>query len=182
MKAVADALGIEVKHLAANDSEEFNMRPEVDLIPRIKSGRELCELVGPSNVLSHDGDELETREEMELLKAFFQDVTRVCEFCKEWDPVRKIEHAFELSEVMKELEQAGFYVFAESSNRHFYSSPDSLGGEQTWDLLVATILVIRRTHPAIVQPSESREVVAVSRRFRSGTPPSGSACGAGHEV
>jgi len=86
--------------------------PELLLLDRIHTGKELMVIFG--GVYSHlfDHDEPQNEQEMELLGGFLQEVEDWIDAWGEIESGDRVRAGFELSKRIKELEALDFYIFA----------------------------------------------------------------------
>lgn len=121
-------------------------------IYRITSGKELVDIINEVGAYQFDHDELKTQEEVTTIGCFLQNL-------KDWGDITgmgAIEHTqliqlgFDLNREIHEIENLGFLIFGERSNKKMTNSAkDDLG---TW--AVATVLVIRGNNEAIIDMSK----------------------------
>jgi len=120
----------------------------VTLLPRIKGGKELVNIVRGAHFFQFDNDEVESQEEMELVSDFLQYLHDWGDILDEVGAGESVRVGFELSQQLEELERKGFLVFGERQYRKM-----NVGGMvDTWS--VATVLVLREGNPAILDLSK----------------------------
>jgi hypothetical protein len=132
------------------------MSPELPRIKRIKenipthlhrlrSGKEIFHIVYGACASLFDNDELETREEVDLIGGFFQTVRDWGDIGPDLEPGDHVRVAFELTQAISDLEQAGFFVFGA---REEQIMEGGIGGPTSWP--VAILSVLRKTNKEIV--------------------------------
>jgi transcriptional regulator with XRE-family HTH domain len=162
VRAVADALEADIQQLTST-GEAFDRRPPVEFIPRIVSGQQLCNIVGQAGAISHDNDEPQDENELEFISSFIQELCDTCDIWSDMEPKHQIEAGYRLTKQLRDLEQLGFSVFAESRRRRFFTGRGTPGAAVPWDISVAIVIVLRSDNPAIVRLSPTLEAVATAR-------------------
>jgi hypothetical protein len=122
-----------------------------DYLVRLTSGREILSLVTGCSAGSLDNDELNTQKEVDLVSSFFQSIRDWCDLGIEADPSYRVQLEFELTQTVKDIEGAGFFVFGAREIRRLEG-----GVGDPAPFPVSVIQVIRQTNPDIVSiPRES---------------------------
>ena len=117
-------------------------------LPRIQTGKELVEIVKNAYGYGFDHDELENKDEADMIGAFFDnvedwsDVMAMGDFSKS----REIELSFTFGEMIKNLENSGFLLFGEKQKQ-------PLAGDEGSNLKydVAVLYAIRKTNPLVIK-------------------------------
>jgi hypothetical protein len=78
---------------------------------RLTTGKEIIDLAANAMAFGFDHCELKSRDQLELVSNFFQQVQDVGDLISEFEAGYRVEAAFELSELLQELNNAGFMVF-----------------------------------------------------------------------
>ncbi|GHO83979.1 hypothetical protein [Dictyobacter formicarum] len=126
--------------------------PEADkpvMLKRIDTGKELMEMVVHTLAAHHDNPEPRSREEAELIGAFFQDTS---DYIDAWDyiePKRHIQAEFEMSAAIARLREAELLVYAGVKN-HIIDG--GVKAPATWP--VAHIIIYRKDDETIKARSE----------------------------
>jgi len=116
-----------------------------DRLTRLTNGREILNLVTGCAGGSLDNDELTTQEEVDLVSSFFQSIRDWCDLGIDADPSYRIQLEFNLTEAVKGIEEAGFFVFGAREMRRLEGG---IGDPSPF--LVSMIEVLRQTNPDIV--------------------------------
>lgn len=111
---------------------------------RIENGRELLDIVGGASAANFQHDELATTAEMEAVSSFMQEAQDWGELADGFEAGQKVEAAFRMSTLIKELEAAGFLVFGA---REVQRLEGGTGAPSSWP--VAHLRVVRSTNPEI---------------------------------
>lgn len=154
--------GFQAENLAAkNLSSSLKMDPVKikrikqnipDYLIRLTSGREILNIVTGCCAGSFHNDELTTQEEVDLVGGFFQSIQDWCDSGLDGEPSERVRIEFDLTQVVKELEEAGFFVFG---GREIGRIEGGAGDPAPFP--VSIIHVIRQTNPEIISiPSESK--------------------------
>ena len=138
-------------------------QPKILLLDRIETGKQLMAILG--GVCSHlpDHEEPQNEQEMELLGGFLQEVQDGIDIWGEVESTDRVRMGFGLSKIIKELEEAGFYVFALAVKQRV-----KLGDkEEFWPSGIVT--VVRKTNPGITESGQLASLVKVgANSFPSG--------------
>lgn len=111
---------------------------------RLTSGREILNLVTGCSAGSLDNDELTTQKEVDLVGNFFQSIRDWCDLGIEADPSYRVQLEFELTQAVKDIEEAGFFVFGAKEIRRLEG-----GVGDPVPFPVSIIQVTRQTNPDI---------------------------------
>jgi len=112
---------------------------------RLTTGKEALNIVDGCCASSMDHDELETQEEVDLIGAFLENLRDCGDLGPDFDPSDHVRIGFGLTQILRELEDAGFYVFGA---REIQRIEGGEYGPSAWP--VAIIRVLRKTNPEIV--------------------------------
>lgn len=78
---------------------------------RLNTGKEVLDVVSNAMAYAFDHDELHSPEEVELVGGFLQTVQDWGDFSGELEAGGRVQVAYDLTQVLKEMEKAGFFVF-----------------------------------------------------------------------
>lgn len=78
---------------------------------RLTSGKEVINIVDGAEMFSFDNEELESEAEVELIGSFFQIARDWGDLSPDLEPADKVRIGFQLTSSIRELEEAGFFVF-----------------------------------------------------------------------
>lgn len=116
-----------------------------DHLLRLANGREVLRVVEGCDASSFHNDELATQEEVDLVGDFFQ-------LLKDWgdlgidaEPNTRVRFEFDLTQAVKGLEEAGFFVFGAKETRRLEG-----GVADPVPFHISIIHVMRQTNPDIV--------------------------------
>jgi len=113
-------------------------------LQRLSTGREVQNIVCGACASSTDYDELETQEEVELVGRFFSWVQDLDVLNLDSDLALSVQTGFELTGMITELEEAGFFVFGA---REIQLLDGGVGEPANFP--VAIFRVLRKTNPEI---------------------------------
>ena len=99
------------------DKRTGGSRPE--FLTRVTSGKELVPMVQKMEVSSFDHDELESESDIQLVGGLFDFINEWNMILDEVSETEKIRVGIGLSESLRELEKAGYWVFAGTSTEAF---------------------------------------------------------------
>jgi hypothetical protein len=123
-----------------------------DYLPRLTNGREVLRVVEGCDASSFQNDELATQEEVDLVGGFFQSIKDWCDLGNDADPSTRVRFEFDLTQAVKDLEEAGFFVFGAKEIRRLEG-----GVGDSVPFPVSIIQVTRQTNPDIISiPSENK--------------------------
>ena len=83
-----------------------------DYLVRVTTGKQLVDLVAGAYAISIDHEELNSQDEVDLIGGFFQNVNDymdILDFAAE--PSERVQSAYHLTEMIKDVEEKGFFVF-----------------------------------------------------------------------
>ena len=78
---------------------------------RLTTGKEVLALASSAYAFSINHDELDSHEEVDIVGQFFQEVSDWGDINDELEPSVRVEVAYNLTQLLKELEKKGFFVF-----------------------------------------------------------------------
>lgn len=116
-----------------------------DNLIRLTSGKEILNIVTECYGGSFDNDELTTQAEVDLVGSFFQSIQDFTDLLPDIEPSTRIRLEFDLTEVVRELEEAGFFVFCGREVRRIEG-----GVRGPAPFPVSIIQVLRKTNPEII--------------------------------
>ncbi|MGA2671299.1 MAG: ATP-binding protein [Dehalococcoidia bacterium] len=123
-----------------------------DYLIRLTNGREILNMVTGCDAGSLQNDELTTQEEVDLVGSFFQSIQGWCDLGIDADPSTRVRFEFDLTQAVKDLEEAGFFVFGA---REIQRIEGGVGGSAPFP--VSIIQVMRQTNPDIISiPRENK--------------------------
>jgi hypothetical protein len=117
-------------------------------LARLTTGKELLNIVDSAYAFSFDHDELKTEEEVALVGDFLQAVQDWGDLGSDLEAKDKVRIGFELNQSLRELEDAGFFVFGA---REVQLLEGGVGGPSDWP--VAILQVLRKTNTSIIKVS-----------------------------
>ncbi len=115
-------------------------------LSRLTTGKEVLDLVMGGYAFTMDHDELTSPKEVDLVGGFFQTVQDWGDLGADLDPSARVSTAYNLTQTLQELEDAGFFVFGGREVQLME------GGSQTepsnWPISIFTVL--RKTNDQII--------------------------------
>ena len=158
LKAIAAAFDIDVKELLAPASEPQtpNQRKPVSFLPRVRTGTELCNVVGGADAWHHKHDDPNDREDVQLVGEFLEELHDLSEIWKEVRPKDRVEFAYHLTDSLEQLETKGFWVFGGRATQQLRHRLD----DAPIPISVATVVVLRKDNPIITKTKEKKEFIA----------------------
>lgn len=111
---------------------------------RLRTGAEIMRLNRGTFAASHENDELANEAEAELIGSFFQEVQDWGDLLDETEIGEHVRAEFRLSEAIKDLEQAGFWLFGA---REVQQVEGGIGPPSPWPVL--HLCVLREDNPRI---------------------------------
>ncbi len=112
---------------------------------RLTTGTEILNIVHGCCASSFTHDELHNQEEVDLVGEFLQVICDWVDIASDLGPGDSVRIAFDLSQTLKELEAAGFYVFGA---REVQRIEGGVAGPSAWP--VAILRVIRQTNEELI--------------------------------
>jgi transcriptional regulator with XRE-family HTH domain len=130
LQAIAAAFDVEVSEVLAAE-KPLPPPPKITFLPRIRTGEELCSVLGAAHMFHQDYDPPTGQDDVE--------------------PMSHVQWAHDLGQSLREIEAAGFRVYAPRVTRTFRWPEQAQGaGEQRLPMDVATVLVLRNTNLKIM--------------------------------
>lgn len=120
-------------------------QPKFAIMPRLRTGKALANVVGGACASVFDHDEPETEAESKLIAGFFQELQDCGDLWQDMEAGHRVEATFAMTNAIKELEDAGFLVFAVSDPRRVRL------GDEIVDWPVAIVAVMRPTNKGITE-------------------------------
>lgn len=168
LRSVAAAFKIGVEELIASDQSKFDSRPPVEYLPRMEYGGDLFVLFARAHLFRRWNDPPLNDAEVEAIGAFIQELFDASEIWDDIGPKGQVETEHRFTCLLTELDKLGFWVFAKSERGTYRSCADP----SPMAVTVATVLLLRRSNPAIIELRTGLKVVAaVLDEDRPGTPP-----------
>lgn len=115
-----------------------------DYLPRLTNGREILHIVTGCDASSFQNDELTTQEEVDLVSNFFQSIHDWCDVGIDGEPGERVRFEFDLTQAVKELEEAGFFVCGGRETQRLEG-----GVADPVPFYVSIIHVVRQTNPKL---------------------------------
>jgi hypothetical protein len=116
-----------------------------EYLTRLANGREILRVVEGCDASSFHNDELATQKEVDLVGDFFESLKDWCDLGIDAGPSRRLHFEFDLTQTVKDLEEAGFFVFGAKEIRRLEG-----GVGDPAPFPVSIIQVLRQTNPDIV--------------------------------
>jgi hypothetical protein len=96
-----------------NEAISHDKNNEPKFLSRITSGKELLNIVSNSYGYETDYDEIENSEEAEYIGGILQTLIDYGEISDSFEAFDKVKAGHQLNELLKELEEKGYYLFGE---------------------------------------------------------------------
>ncbi|MCE5210163.1 MAG: HNH endonuclease [Deltaproteobacteria bacterium] len=112
---------------------------------RLTTGTEILNIVHGCCMSSFTHDELHNQEEVDLVGGFFQVIGDWIDIGSDLGPGDRVSMAFDLSQSIKELEGAGFYVFGA---REVQRIEGGVASPSAWPVVI--LRVIRQSNEEII--------------------------------
>ena len=110
---------------------------------RLTSGREILNIVEGAHTYCYDHDELSTENEVEIVGQFLDMITDWSDIYLDLDPSGRVKIIFDLTELLQDLDKAGFWVFGAREKQKLVSDSH----ETDWHTCI--ISVLRKNNPEI---------------------------------
>ena len=130
--------------------------PRFSMLLRLRTGKELADVIGGSHAYHFDHDELKSETETKLVARFLGSLQDWGDIWGDLDSGQHVEARFNLSEAMKEIEAAGLLVFGARETRKMNLKTNN----KVFDWDVATVTVVRATDPGVTNLGELAAVVS----------------------
>jgi len=115
-------------------------------LTRLVTGKEVLDLIEKSYMFSFNHDELQSQKEVEIVGGFLQTVQDWGDIGPDLGAGERVRIGFELTETLKELEDAGFIVFG---GREIQVLEGGNEGRSNWPVVI--LRVLRKTNEAIIK-------------------------------
>jgi transcriptional regulator with XRE-family HTH domain len=173
LMALANAFEVDVSELlaapppqeqkAGDKPEEAAPSQRVEFLRRVRTGRELLGVSAGTHMAAYDHDELQGAE-VDLVASALQELHDCSEMWDEIEPAERVRITHDLTARIKELEDAGLWVFAGARwGTYRFDSPL---GEKSIKMETATVLITRSTNPAIIRLDGEDAALPVAHRNR----------------
>jgi len=129
-----------------NNSIKTENTDKPKLLRRITSGKELFSIVNDSMAQRTDYDDPKNNEESEFIGGVLQSLIDYGDIASMVEPYEQVKMASQLGDLIKDIEEFGFYLFADKSLElmNFQN-----GDKEKWN--IATFLLRRKTNPEILK-------------------------------
>jgi hypothetical protein len=115
---------------------------------RLTSGRDLMAVAGGAYQSSFDHEEPQSEAEADLFSEFLQEVQDWAELWNEIEAGERVKATFGLSERLRELEDAGFWVFGARETRRVEGG---IGSPSPWPIVI--LRIVRADSTEITRPT-----------------------------
>lgn len=115
-------------------------------VVRLTSGRDLMTIVSDASAFSFEQDEPQSEAEVELLSSFLQEAQDWGDLSSDLEAGDRVKAAYRMSTLLRELEEAGFWVFGGRETRRLEGG---VGPPSAFP--VAILRVARSTSPEIIK-------------------------------
>ena len=120
-------------------------------LSRLTAGKELINVLSNSHAYDFDHDELESKDEVDLVGGFLQNAQDWGELYSELWSGGRVEASYDLQHAIKELEALDFLVFGEYVKRKIKSD------DGMFDWNVAVLRVVRSTNPSVIRMADKKD-------------------------
>jgi hypothetical protein len=117
-----------------------------DFLFRLTTGKEVLDTVSNAMAYAFDHDELNSQEEVDLIGGFLQSAQDWGEFCEDLEAGGRVQTAYELSQSLQAVEEAGFFVFGGREVQLIEGGASK--GPSNWP--VAIMRVLRKDNTSIM--------------------------------
>jgi len=148
LQAVAAAFDTQVSELLATSPLQAQL-PKLTVLPRVRSGKQLCDVLASADVYENDYEPVGTKEESDVIGSCLQQLHDVGESWDDAEPAYHVQCAHELGQALLEVEDAGFRVFGARVVQDFQFQIDP---SRPLAMSVASFLVLRASNPKILLP------------------------------
>ncbi len=149
-KAIASAFGIKASDLDFNENESAVPDDLQNFCFRVEEGTKLAEVVGGAYAYRLNHDSPNSEEEAEVLASAAQSIQDWGDIWSDIEAGDRVKATFDMSQLIEELEEWGFWVFALRTNEEH---PAMKGKE--WP--VANVMFVRSDNPKIIQLDLGKE-------------------------
>lgn len=144
-KAIASAFGIKTNELDENENNSAITDEEAEnFYFRVENGTKLTEVIGGAYAYRMNHDNPKTEEEAELLAWSVQTIQDWGEIWSDIEAGDRVKASFDLTQLITELEEKGFWVFGLRTNEEYLG----ISGDK-WP--VANVFIMRFDNPKIIK-------------------------------
>ncbi len=119
---------------------------------KISAGRKILNIIKGVNTYSFNNDEINSKDEARLIEDFFQIINYSRYYInKKIDAIERKIMTFDLSQIIKELDELVFWVFGARKEEIFQDNGQKV------DLFMAIFDIIRKTNDQIIKTSKKYE-------------------------
>jgi transcriptional regulator with XRE-family HTH domain len=160
---IASAFDMETSDLLVSPTPTSPPRlPKLHTLHRVRSGEDLCTVVGAAHMFHIDYDHPSDSREVNMIGSFLQEAQDIADMWDQAEPSHRVQWGFSLGTPLRELEGAGFRVFASRVTRKFRWDETAASRFPAADTCpfpmdVAIVLVLRSDNPKILYPGTDRE-------------------------
>lgn len=130
-----------------NNSTNKEEKPK--FISRVISGKELLNIISDSYGYRIDYDEVDNENDADYIGGVLQDLTDYGDISGMVEVYDKVKMALDLSKLLKQIEEKGYYLFAEDNVEKIkYNN----GETDKWK--IATILIRKKDNPEIIKSTQ----------------------------
>ena len=122
-----------------------------EYLNKISCGKKVLNIMQSVNAYSFNNDEPNSKDKAKLIEDFFRDINDSGYIDKKLDPKERTGMAFDLSQIIKELDELGFWVFGVRKEEIFKDN-----GKEVI-LSMAIFNIIRKTNDRITKISKKYE-------------------------
>jgi len=119
---------------------------------RLSNGQEILGILAKCHALSYNHDELTTKTEVDLIGDFFQLIRDYMDLLSDMEPSTRISLEFDLTQKVKDIEGAGFYIFGAKEVQRLEGG---LGPPSPFPVFYIT--VVRQTNPTLIITTIDKE-------------------------
>jgi hypothetical protein len=129
-----------------NDAINKEKKNKARLISRITSGKELLTIISDSHGYRTDYDDIDNKEEAEYIGSIFQELVDYGDISGMVETYDKIQMGFQLNELLKGLEDRGYFLFGEKGIEKWKFGD---GKSDNWK--VATLIIKKKDSSEILK-------------------------------
>lgn len=134
-----------VKNTLGNSiNKEKSFKPR--FLARITSGKELLNIVSDSYGYRTDYDEVENEEDAKYIGGVLQDLTDYGDLSGMVEVYDKVQMGLQLNELLKDLEQKGYYLFGE---KNIEKMKFKNGDTDNWS--IATLVIKKKDNEEVIK-------------------------------
>ena len=117
-----------------------------DFLVRLTSGSDILKIVDGALAYSFENDDLQSETEVELVGQFLQEVQDWGDLSSDLEAADRVKTSFRITGLLRELEQAGFWVFGGRENRRMEGG---VGPPSAFP--IAILRVVRSTNDEVMK-------------------------------